>query len=70
MGDLNGRVANMYDFIQDDECKWFAPEYSTKVKFDSSTPRSTLDTSTNEQGKRVTDLCRSIGLSILNGRKL
>ncbi len=66
-GDLNARVGNIADYIENDNTEYtplpnmYIPDSFTKKRF-------TLDQKSNEYGKWLTELCISAKLAIVNGR--
>ena len=66
MGDLNARTSNLEDTI--------TPDKSDETLFDINFPdppqkRNSRDTETNHRGLELLEMCKSINLNILNGRK-
>lgn len=69
---MNARTANSYDFVQNDflhvsisdrVCDLF-----TYVADEALPVRRNPDTGTNDYGSKLVNLCKSSGLSIVNGR--
>ena len=61
-GDLNSRSSNLLDYISSD---------GDGVDFPCLTcPRHNLDTTVNNYGRKIIELCMNSGLQILNGRNL
>lgn len=71
-GDLNARVGQMSDYIVR-ECNQYLPTPpSTLYEVDtiSTRPRQSMDMSINSSGHKLIELCKTVPLRILNGRKL
>ena len=71
MGDFNGRPGLKPDYIPDED-NTSIPVFGRLCGTDTlaARPRANLDRHTNEYGDRLIDLCKSVPLRILNGRKL
>ena len=63
-GDFNARIGIETDFVENDK---YDPEMSP-VSHDIP-PRSTMDKVLNARGKELLDMCKTLDLCILNGRK-
>jgi exonuclease III len=69
LGDLNSRTGGLQEYIRNDSNEHLPvlPLYTdTEATFD----RHSQDTNVNSYGRKFIDLCRSVPLRILNGRKL
>lgn len=68
MGDLNGRVGRVLDFIPADSDKHLPLDNYT---LDSIIPsRNSQDTTVDDRGKHIIDMCIKSQMRILNGRKI
>ena len=71
MGDLNARTGTELDYIEHDNDKNIPiPEDIYETDSLLNIPRGSMDKSTNGYGQRLLELCKTIPLRILNGRKL
>ena len=71
-GDFNTRVGQMFDYITE-ECNQFIPTPpSTVYEIDTiaTSPRHSMDMTVNASGHKLIELCKTVPLRILNGRKL
>ena len=69
MGDLNARTANKADYIPYDENSFIMTQLPYEAdEFDTN--RQSQDTSTNDRGKQLLQLCIAAKLRIMNGRKI
>ena len=63
-GDLNSRIGNKLDYVDNDgplpECDFLDTDYRI--------PRVTSDRGTNKYGDLLIDLCKSVNMRIVNGR--
>ena len=64
LGDLNSRIGNKLDYVDNDgplpECDFLDTDYRI--------PRVTSDRGTNKYGDLLIDLCKSVNMRIVNGR--
>ena len=71
-GDLNARVGQLADYIEG-ECNDHVPVPSSSLYSTDTvavSPRNTMDGSINSYGHKLVELCQTVPLRILNGRKL
>ena len=72
IGDLNARTGRLPDFIVNDSSKYLPIKdqglpYPTDLPM---SPRLNEDKVVNSFGRKLTEMCQSVGLRILNGRKM
>ena len=71
MGDLNARTGTELDFIEHDNDENIPiPQELYETDSLLNIPRGNMDRSTNRYGQSLLELCKTIPLRILNGRKL
>ena len=66
-GDFNARTANCTDFVQPD--KFDPMDLNLQIEQFHIHPRNSKDKKVDGRGKELLDLCKSLDLNILNGRK-
>ena len=69
MGDLNSRTANLEDFFENDSNEYM-PVTNIYLDTEYTFVRNSLDEKVNGYGRKFLDMCRSLPLRILNGRKV
>ena len=67
-GDLNARTGSEDDFIQDDNIMHLPGVEDWYPVDDFNVPRSSRDAQTNAFGRSLLDMCRTLGIHMLNGR--
>ena len=72
MGDLNARMGSEQEYINNENNSNIPIPDSDIYQSDTiaTFPRQNTDTVSNDYGKKLLDLCRSVPLRICNGRKL
>ena len=69
MGDFNARTAELADYITDDDINYLAlPTWWESDAF--CVPRKSRDKSVNTFGLTLIDLCKELGVHMLNGRSV
>ena len=66
-GDFNARTSNGTDIVEPDKFDPIIPTIETNQSYIS--PRNSKDKKLDGRGKELLDLCKSLDLSIVNGRK-
>ena len=69
LGDLNGRVGNLPDYITNDNDKYLP--FDDNYNIDTiTTPRNSQDSYVDERGKHILEICVASQMRILNGRTI
>ena len=64
-GDLNAKTGDLDDTIEPDKF-----DAELELNFDKPPPkRNSHDTSINARGTEILDMCKSLNINIVNGRK-
>lgn len=69
MGDLNGRVGTLPDYIENDNDKHLPLDEDYNIDIPHRV-RSSQDNMTDDRGKHILEICIASQLRLLNGRKL
>ena len=70
LGDLNSRTHNLPDFIQGEDNQHLPAPPLYTIDTIGTFDRFNIDQKVNSYGRKFIELCRSVPLRILNGRKL